>query len=49
MKPTLKIAGFAIYKGFLTRPAQEAMRDALRDVAQSAPFRAPLTPWGKPR
>ncbi|MFT3974596.1 MAG: alpha-ketoglutarate-dependent dioxygenase AlkB [Amaricoccus sp.] len=40
--------GFRILHGYLGIPAQEAMRDAIREVARAAPFFHPMTPWGKP-
>lgn len=48
MKPTLKVRGFEIHKGFLEAPAQRAMVAAVRAVAKTAPFFQPDTPYGKP-
>lgn len=48
MKPTLKVRGFEIHKGFLEAPAQYAMVAAVRAVAKAAPFFQPDTPYGKP-
>jgi alkylated DNA repair protein (DNA oxidative demethylase) len=42
------IRGIAIWRGYLSRDAQVAMLADLRAVASAAPFRAPVTPWGKP-
>ncbi|WP_420861845.1 alpha-ketoglutarate-dependent dioxygenase AlkB family protein [Algirhabdus cladophorae] len=47
VKPTLKIKGFAIYKGFLDRLAQERLVEDIRQVAQAAPFVSPITPSGQ--
>lgn len=38
--------GCVVWKDFLDRPAQEAMRDALQDLARHAPFRQYTTPGG---
>lgn len=43
----LSIRGVRLWKGFLDRPAQEALRDAVRDVATAAPLFSPETRWGK--
>jgi len=37
-----------VLKGFLSRKAQEAMLQDIRDVVAEAPLFSPLTPWGKP-
>ena len=44
----LEIMGFRVKPGFLDRPAQAAMVDALRRVIAEAPLVRPVTPWGKP-
>jgi len=44
----LEVAGFRILKNALDRSAQEQIRDDIREIAKSAPFYSPLTPWGKP-
>ena len=44
----IALKGFEIHKGWLDRPAQEAMAADLRRVAEAAPFFQPVTPWGKP-
>lgn len=44
----LTVNGFRILKGFLPRPAQEAMVADIRAVAAAAPLFHPVTPWGKP-
>jgi Alkylated DNA repair protein len=46
--PPLDLNGVAIHKGWLDRPAQEALVAAIRRVAEAAPFRRFTTPWGKP-
>ena len=48
MTPPLDLNGVAIHKGWLDRPAQEALVAAIRRVAEAAPFRRFTTPWGKP-
>jgi len=42
------VNGFEIRKGWLNRPAQEAMAGDIADVLAAAPPFSPLTPWGKP-
>lgn len=42
------VLGFRLLRGFLARPAQEAMVAALRAVIAAAPLVNPVTPWGKP-
>ncbi len=44
----IEVMGFEIHKGWLDRPAQEALAEDLRRVAEAAPFFQPVTPWGKP-
>ena len=44
----LEVEGFVILKGALDRATQEQIRDDIRDIAKTAPFYSPLTPWGKP-
>lgn len=46
--PTLTVNGAEVWKGALDRPAQEALRDAVRAAAEGAPPRRFETPWGKP-
>ncbi|MFK7878739.1 alpha-ketoglutarate-dependent dioxygenase AlkB family protein [Roseobacter sp.] len=43
----LTVSGFEIYKSYLAIDRQIGLRDALRDVAQAAPFISPVTPQGK--
>lgn len=43
----LDLRGFLIWKAFLDRPAQEKLRDVIRDVVRQAPFVRPVTPSGK--
>ncbi len=44
----IEVMGFEIHKAWLDRPAQEALAEDLRRVAEAAPFFQPVTPWGKP-
>lgn len=44
---TLDLNGVTVWRGFLSRGAQEAMLDDLRAVARAAPFRTYETPGGK--
>ena len=44
----LEVEGLVILKGALDRATQEQIRDDIRDIAKTAPFYSPLTPWGKP-
>jgi alkylated DNA repair protein (DNA oxidative demethylase) len=44
----LSVRGFDIYKGLLDQPAQQALVEAVRDVARAAPVFSPMTPYGKP-
>ena len=46
--PTLTLRGAHIYKGWLDGGAQQALRDALREVVRQAPLFSPMTPYGKP-
>ncbi len=48
MSDVQEIMGFRILRGFLDRPAQEAMLAELREVIAKAPLVRPVTPWGKP-
>lgn len=48
MAEVIQLRGFDIHKGYLDRPAQEQLRDRLREVARAAPFFAPVTPRGRP-
>lgn len=41
------LGGARVYSGYLEKPAQEALRDALRDVAKAAPFVQPETARGR--
>jgi DNA oxidative demethylase len=47
LQTVFNVSGFRVFKGRLTPERQAEMRDAIRDVAQAAPFFAPMTPWGK--
>lgn len=44
----LMIRGFAIHKGYLDAKMQTELVNAIRSVAQAAPFFSPQTPYGKP-
>jgi len=46
-EPTVKIQDFVVYKDFLNRTQQSEIVEALRGVAQTAPFVQPVTPSGK--
>jgi len=46
--PTVSMGGFHIHKAWLDPAAQAAMAADIEEVADAAPFFAPLTPWGKP-
>ncbi len=48
MTDILHQRGFVIHRGYLDRPAQEALVAALRDVLAQAPLVQPVTPRGKP-
>lgn len=41
-------AGFRLYKSWLDRTAQEALRAEVAAVVAAAPPFSPMTPWGKP-
>ncbi len=43
-----EIMGFRLLAGFLARPAQAEMAEALGGVIAEAPLVRPVTPWGKP-
>jgi alkylated DNA repair protein (DNA oxidative demethylase) len=43
-----KIRGFAVHSEFLSRPAQEGLIEAVREIARAAPMMSPMTPYGKP-
>ena len=43
-----EIMGFRLLPGFLGRPGQSAMAEAVREVVRAAPLVRPVTPWGKP-
>lgn len=45
---SIEIMGFRLMPGYLDRPGQEAMAEALRGVIAEAPLVRPVTPWGKP-
>lgn len=45
---TETINGFRIHRGWLDRPAQEAMLADIRGVIRAGPLVRPVTPWGKP-
>ncbi|MGA0539872.1 alpha-ketoglutarate-dependent dioxygenase AlkB family protein [Neotabrizicola sp. VNH66] len=47
MSDPVEIRGFRLWRGLLDRPAQEALVDALRQVAAAAPFYTPVTPGGR--
>jgi len=42
------IMGAKLLPGYLARPAQQAMVEAVRGVIRAAPLVRPITPWGKP-
>lgn len=42
------VNGVRVLKGFLDRPAQVTLVEAVRAVVAEAPLRRPTTPWGKP-
>lgn len=44
----IDLNGVRVLKGFLDRPAQAALVEAVRGVVAEAPLRRPVTPWGKP-
>jgi alkylated DNA repair protein (DNA oxidative demethylase) len=44
----MRVKGFEIHKGRLDRAAQESLVEAVRAIAEAAPFVAPVTPRGKP-
>ncbi len=46
--PDDTVRGVALWRGYLSRAAQEAMVADLRGVVAAAPLMAPVTPWGKP-
>lgn len=46
--PDETVRGVALWRGFLSRAAQEAMVADLRGVVAAAPLVQPVTPWGKP-
>ena len=48
MTQMMSIRGFDIYKGLLSSEEQNALVDAVRDVAKAAPLFSPMTPYGKP-
>ena len=41
-------AGFRLYKSWLDRTAQEALREEVAAVVAAAPPFSPVTPWGRP-
>lgn len=43
----LSIRGVMLWKRFLDRPGQEALRDAIRGVVAAAPLFSPETRWGR--
>ncbi|MEE8455234.1 MAG: alpha-ketoglutarate-dependent dioxygenase AlkB [Limibaculum sp.] len=43
-----EIMGFRLLPGFLARPVQAEMAEALGGVIAEAPLVRPVTPWGKP-
>ena len=44
----LELRGAELWKGYLSRSAQEDLRDAVRDVVAAAPLFSPMTRWGQP-
>ncbi len=48
MAEPMKIGGFELFKGHLTPAEQANLVAELRNVAQVAPMRSPVTRWGKP-
>lgn len=47
MSDPVEIRGFRLWRGLLDRSAQEALVNALRQVAAAAPFYHPVTPGGR--
>ncbi len=47
MTAPLDIRGFQLFQGFLDRPAQESLVDALRNLLRVAPLYQPVTPRGQ--
>jgi alkylated DNA repair protein (DNA oxidative demethylase) len=47
-KPTLRIAGFDLYRGLMTPKVQAALIADLRQGLRRAPLFSPVTPSGKP-
>lgn len=47
-EPDVTVRGFHLYRGWLDRPAQEALVEDLRGVIAAAPLFSPMTPYGKP-
>ena len=45
---SINIRGAKLFKGWLDRPAQEALLGAVRQVVTAAPLFSPVTRWGKP-
>lgn len=48
MAEPMKIGGFELFKGHLSPAEQANLVAELRNVAQVAPMRSPVTRWGKP-
>ncbi|EPX82346.1 alpha-ketoglutarate-dependent dioxygenase AlkB family protein [Salipiger mucosus] len=48
MSEVIERRGFKIHAGYLDRPAQEALVEALRDCLRVAPLFQPVTPRGRP-
>jgi alkylated DNA repair protein (DNA oxidative demethylase) len=44
----IDVNGCHVLKGYLSRGAQEKIRDDIRSVVREAPLFSPMTPWGKP-
>jgi alkylated DNA repair protein (DNA oxidative demethylase) len=44
----IDVKGVRLLKGYLDRVAQEALVEDVREIVRKAPFRRPMTPWGKP-
>ncbi|MCB1335660.1 MAG: alpha-ketoglutarate-dependent dioxygenase AlkB [Roseivivax sp.] len=48
MTEAIDIRGVQILPGYLDRPTQEQMAEAIRAVIRAAPLVTPVTRWGKP-
>ena len=47
-QPDLEVRGVLVWKGLLNPAGQEVLLDAVDGIGEAAPFRRPMTPWGKP-